>query len=551
MLQSLSIRNVVLIDKLDLDFSQGLSVLTGETGTGKSILLDSLGLVLGNRAETSLIRYGEDKLSVSAVFDYNPSLKNIFEENDLEVEDEIVIKRSLTTEGKGKIFVNEQVVSVKLLKEIGKYLVEVHGQFDNHGLLNPVNHLSVLDSYAGHKDLVLEVSDKYKNFKNKQKQRKQAEDNIAKAKDDEENLRHWLSELEKLSPEVGEEESLAQKRLELMNSEKIIESLNFSYNILTQNIDVESAIRQAQTAMDKANSLVDGKYDAIIDTLDRALIEARDAISEIENASSNVSANSNELETIEGRLFALKAMSRKHQCQIDGLNDVMLDYQTKLSAIELGEGGLEALRKSELEAKLSYIKFAKSLSAKRKDMAKALDANVMNELAPLKMEKARFITQVEELAESSWTDKGLDNVWFSVSTNPNSPQGPINKIASGGELARFMLALKVNLAKNAECSAMIFDEVDAGVGGATAQAVGERLSRLAQDVQVMCVTHSPQVASKGATHYKVEKDTKDNITTTSVRQLDQIERREEVARMLAGEVVTEQARAAAEVLIAM
>lgn len=552
MLQSLSIRNVVLIDKLDLDFNPGLSVLTGETGAGKSILLDSLGLVIGNRAETSLIRQGEDKLSVTAQFsvkDKTSPLWNLLNEYELDAEEEIVVKRSLDRNGKGKIFFNDQPISAKLLKEIGKYLVEVHGQFDNQGLLNQANHRDVLDGYGNYAELLAEVKEKFSVYKKAKAERAEAENNLSKAKTDEENLRHWVDELEKLNPVSGEEEELSRRRLEMMNSEKIIESLSYAYGALTQGADIQSALRQAQSGIDRANRIVDGKYDEIYAALDRALIEASDAINQIEEASQNVSLNQNELENIEERLFTLKSLARKHQTTIEELPGVLEDFRRRLNGIELGEEGIFALRRREEECRLEYLKSANELSAKRKATALLLDDRVMAELPPLKMEKAKFVTIIEKMDETSMNETGFDNVYFTVATNPNSPQGPINKIASGGELARFMLALKVNLAQSSSVGTMIFDEVDAGVGGATAQAVGERLSRLAKDVQVLVVTHSPQVASKGDNHFKVEKSTRDNVTTTTVRELNTGEKAEEIARMLAGETITDEARAAAKVLI--
>lgn len=552
MLQSLSIRNVVLIDKLDLDFNRGLSVLTGETGAGKSILLDSLGLVLGNRAETSLIRFGEDKLSVTAVFDL-PAEQNplwaLWQENELDVEGELIIKRTLSRDGKSKIFINDQAVSLKLLKDIGKYLVEVHGQFDNQGLLNPANHLSVLDAYGNYPDLLNRVKNTYQAYKTTRQQRIQAEADIAKAKQDEENLRHWVKELEAAATYEGEEAELSQRRSELMNAEKIIENLSYAYNVLTEGNDVQSALRHAQAALDKAAAHVEGKYDEIIAALDRALIETSEAVSQIETASENISMNTNELENIESRLFMLKGLARKHQVLVEELPQVLQNFKNQLNTIELGEEGIENLRKAEQEARLSYVKAANELSTARVAAAEKLDKNVMHELPPLKMEKAKFVTQINKVEDSSWNETGFDSVAFTVATNPNSPQGPINKIASGGELARFMLALKVNLAQSSSVASMIFDEVDAGVGGATAQAVGERLARLAQGVQVMVVTHSPQVASRGNNHFKVEKSTVDSVTTTTVRELSENERCEEIARMLAGEIITDEARAAANVLI--
>ena len=552
MLQSLSIRNVVLIDKLDLDFKSGLSVLTGETGAGKSILLDSLGLVLGNRAETSLIRQGEDKLSVTAQFSLQkqtPALRALLDEYEIEADDELLIKRSLTRDGKGKIFINDQPAGAKLLKEIGKYLVEVHGQFDNQGLLNPANHLDVLDAYGAYKPLADRTAAAFAAYKKARAARQEAEKNIARAKEDEENLRHWVDELEKMNPRPDEEDELGKKRQEMMNAEKIIDSLNYAYGALTERADVQGAIRSAQSAMDKANTLVDGRYQTIIDMLDQALIDISETVNELEEVSHNISLNQNELENIEERLYALRGLARKHNVAVSDLPQTLADFRNRLSTIELGEEGIAALRKAEDIAKLDYVKAANELSSARQAAALPLDNKVMSELPPLKMEKARFVTVVEKTDESGWSEKGFNNVYFTVATNPNSPQGPLNKIASGGELARFMLALKVNLAQSSSVATMIFDEVDAGVGGATAQAVGERLARLARDVQVLVVTHSPQVAACGNNHFKVEKSTADNVTTTTVRELTKIEKSEEIARMLAGEVITDAARAAAKVLM--
>ena len=552
MLTALSINNVVLIDKLDLEFKSGLSVLTGETGAGKSILLDSLGLVLGNRAEASMIRQGADKLSVSAVFELsaeNKELAVLLDEYEIETSDELLIKRTLNRDGKGKIFINDQPVGARLLKEIGRYLVEIHGQFDNQGLLNPANHRDVLDAFGNYKTTAEEVKKCWQAYKQAEKARKEAEENIARAKSDEEDLRHWIGELEKLNTFAGEEEALSQKRLELMNAEKLLDSLNYAYASLNGNFDIIAAVRQAQAAMDKANQVVDGKYDDIINMLEQTLINAEEAVNEIEAASRNISLNQNELDSVEERIFTLRSVARKHQVNVDELPEVLEKFRQQLNAIELGEDGIRQLRQAEERAKLSYVEAANELSGKRKAAALILDSRVMAELTPLKMEKARFVTQVEKLEADGWSEHGIDSISVTVSTNPISPQGPLNKIASGGELARFMLALKVNLAQSSSVSAMIFDEVDAGVGGATAKAVGERLARLAKDVQVLVVTHSPQVAASGNHHYKVEKTTSDNVTTTSVRELNGNERQEEIARMLAGETITDEARAAAKVLL--
>ena len=553
MLQSLSIRNVVLIDKLDLDFGAGLSVLTGETGAGKSILLDSLGLVLGGRAEAALIRSGEDKLSVTAVFDaepHNQELQTLLAENELETDGEIIIKRTLDRAGKSKIFFNDQPISARLLKEIGKYLVEIHGQFDNQGLLNPANHQSILDAFGGNGALLTATALACREYKQASAARRQAEADVAKAKEEEDNLRHWVHELEQIKPQSGEEAVLSARRQELMHAEKIMENLNDAYQNLSGERDVASALRAAESAIDRAGRYVGDKYVEIYEALDRALIEIGDAMERIEAASADIGLNAGEQENIDERLFALKDLARKHGVGVDDLADTLQKFKERLSSIECGEEAITALRKTEQEKRQAYIEAANALHLARINAASKLDAAVMAELPPLKMEKARFMTQVEKKEESNWSETGFDNVNFTVSTNPNSPQGPLNKIASGGELARFQLALKVNLAQSSKVGTMIFDEVDSGVGGATAQAVGERLAKLGRQVQVLVVTHSPQVAARGDHHFKVEKQTDGSITTTFVRKLTADEKREEIARMLAGAVVTAEARAAAGVLLA-
>ncbi len=547
MLRSLNINNVVLIDRLDIDFAPGFGVLTGETGAGKSILLDSLGLVLGKRAETSLIRQGTDKLSVTAVFDTpdNIEFHTLLEENDLEAGDEIMVKRNLNTTGAGKIFFNDQPISAKLLKEIGKYLVEIHGQFDNQGLLNPANHLAILDAFGGYEALKQSCRQSFNDYREAVKRRAAAEHDIAKAKEDEDNLRHWIKELERTAPCQGEMAELQSRRQELMHAEKIIENLNYAYNALTSGRDVSSALRSAQSGIDKANGYVAGKYDEIYAALDRALIEVTDVIDAIESASADIGVNADEQENIDSRIFALKDLARKHGVDVEELSAKLEEFKRQLSSIEMGEDGLTALRQDEQNKRLAYVAAANALHQARVEAAQKLDKLVMAELPPLKMDKARFETVITAKDETAWSDKGFDDVCFTVATNPNSPRGPINKIASGGELSRFMLALKVNLMSAGSVPTMIFDEIDAGIGGAVAQAVGERLARLGQSVQVLVVTHAPQVAALGTSHFKVEKHTKDDITTTTVYCLSAAERQEEIARMLAGETITDEARAAA------
>lgn len=551
MLKSLSIRNVVLIDKLDLDFQNGFSVLSGETGAGKSILLDSVGLLLGKRAEVGMIRSGCDKLSVCGSFeiaDKKGELAALCAEYDLDFEHEIIIKRTLNQDGKGKIFFNDQPITQKLLKEIGSYLVEIHGQFDNQGLLNPATHLSVLDNYGAYPEKITAMKAAFAVYKKAKDNRVNAEAKIAQSKADEDNLRHWVDEFQKMQPRENEQEELEEKRRQMMNAEKILENLDAAYKALNQG-GVQSALRQAQTAISRVNVLLNGKFDNIYSLLDTALVNADEAGEEIEASSNEISLNQNELDAVEERLFALKALARKHNTTIEELPQVWQQMEENLRNLELGEDDIENLRKLEEAAYKDYVKKATEVSQARLAAALRLDGKIQAELPDLKMEKARFMTQISTKPENQWNENGRDDVCFMVSTNPNTPYGSISKIASGGELARFMLALKVNLAQTSQVETMIFDEVDTGIGGATAQAVGEKLAKLGEQVQVLVVTHSPQVAAQSKYHYKVEKTTVDNVTTTSLRELSAAEKTEEVARMLSGEHITDEARAAAKVLI--
>lgn len=551
MLKSLSVRNVVLIDSLNLEFSGGLSVFSGETGAGKSILLDSLGLLLGNRADSGLIRSGADKLTVSGVFelaDKNNPFFCLCAENDIEVDDEIIIKRSLTIDGKSKILLNDQPITLRLLKELGAYLVEVHGQFDNQGLLNPATHLSVLDTFGGYNAELTALANSYQSYKNLQKQLKNAEQAFADASREEDNLRHWADELEKAKVKKGEEDELNRKRTELMHAEKILENLNTAYTSL-QGRDIASSIQKAQSALAKVNSLTENKFADIDEELNTALIQLDEAVARIEQASSEISLDSGEADSVEERLFALKALARKHQVNVDDLPDVLTGFKAKLAAIDKGGTDIADLHMAVEKARKEYMQKAAKITELRQKAARVLDAAVMAELPPLKMEKAKFVTEIKPLAESDWSERGSDAVCFTVATNPSSPQGQLSKIASGGELARFMLALKVNLAQKSSVETLVFDEVDSGIGGATAQAVGERLFRLAQKVQVLVVTHSPQVAAFSNEHFKVSKATENNVTLTRVEKLSGDEKKEEIARMLSGEKISDEARAAAEVLI--
>ncbi len=551
MLKTLSIRNVVLIDSLDIDFKEGLTVLSGETGAGKSILLDSLGLLLGNRSEASMVRIGADKLSVTGVFEVqkNNKLYEVAKDYDLDIDGEIIIKRTITSEGKGKILFNDQIITLKLLKELSQYLIEIHGQHDNQGLLNPATHCDILDNYGKYEKELTSTKEAFINYKIASKRLKEKENALSKAKEEEENLRHWVQELEKLAPQKGEEEQLRNRRSELMNAEKIIEKLNQAYSYLNGGNSVLEQISKAQNAISRANEIVNGKYADIEQNIETALYSLNDAVERIEANSADINLNQNEIDEIETRLFTLRSIAKKHQTDIDLLPEKLEELSKELKNLQYGEDSLRELRKEVKIFEEKYREEAQKLSEKRQEAAQKLDKNIMKELPPLKMEKAVFKTKIVSKDESQWSEKGWDTVCFEVSTNPNTPMGALNKIASGGELSRFMLALKVNLAQESSQETLIFDEIDTGIGGATAEAVGERLSRLGKKVQVLVVTHSPQVAAFSNEHFKVEKHTENNKTTTSLKQLDARGKIEEIARMLAGEKITKEARAAAQVLV--
>ncbi|MBR2273791.1 MAG: DNA repair protein RecN [Alphaproteobacteria bacterium] len=551
MLKSLSVKNVVLIDSLDIDFGRGLIVLSGETGAGKSILLDSLGLLLGNKTDTGLIRNGEEKLSVTGVFDVSPQNKifELAEKYELDIDGDIIIKRTISADGKSKILFNDQIITLKLLKELAQYLIEIHGQHDNQGLLNPSTHLNILDAYGGYTKELDTVKNTYLAYKTAQKEFNEKSAKLQKAAEDEENIRHWVQELEKVAPQKGEEEELRQRRSEMMNAEKIIEKLNTAYTALNANTSVIDNISKARNAIARANEIVNNKYSEIEQILENALYTLSEAINQIEASSTEITINQNEIDNIETRLFLLKDLAKKHQTEINLLPEKLQELSVTLNNLELGADDLEELKRKVNSLRENYILSAQKLSQSRQSAAKKLDKSIAKELPPLKMDKAHFQTTITQKKEEHWTEEGCDNVCFEVSTNPNTPLGPLNKIASGGELSRFMLALKVNLAEQSHEETLIFDEIDTGIGGATAEAVGERLSRLSQKEQIFVVTHSPQVAAFSNEHFKVEKYTTGNITTTTLTKLNNKGKVEEIARMLAGEKISEEARAAAYVLL--
>jgi DNA repair protein RecN (Recombination protein N) len=553
MLVALSIRDVVLIERLGLSPRPGLCVLTGETGAGKSILLDSLGLALGARADSGLVRHGADQASVTAEFDLAPGhgAVDILREQGLDVEDTLVLRRVLTADGRSRAFVNDQAVGVGLLRRIGETLVEVHGQFETHGLLNAQTHRGVLDAYAGLALDAERVAAAWRAWRQVEAAREQAAADAARARAEEEYLRHAVAELDALDPREGEEEELAQTRTVLMHREKVVEAMSAAHAELAGERGAERAVAGAMRMLGRIADKAGGRLDPVVAALDRAGAELAEATAALEAASSDVDLDPRALEKLEERLFALRAAARKHQTDADTLPGLREDMGRRLALIEDQGGQLGQLaRKAEL-TRAEYVGAAEALMGRRRDAAAGLDAAVAAELPPLKLDKARFSTQVERIAdEGGWGPDGIDRVQFQVATNPGSPPGPLNRIASGGELARFMLALKVVLAQVGTVPTLVFDEVDTGIGGAVADAVGERLARLGRDLQVLVVTHSPQVAARGAHHWRVQKAAQGDRVATTVVQLSEEERREEIARMLSGASITQAARAAADSLIA-
>jgi DNA repair protein RecN (Recombination protein N) len=552
MLHTLSIRDVVLIERLELSFQAGLGVLTGETGAGKSILLDALGLALGMRAETRLVRHGAKQAAVSASFELagDDALEQILEELGLQADEGLLIlRRVLGADGRSRAFVNDQPVSVGLLKRLGESLVEVHGQFESQRLMSTANHRGLLDSYAALKGPLDKLSGLWNHWSTAIKAHAQAEQDMASARRDQDFLNHAVGELETLDPQAGEDQALAAKRTMMMHGEHLIDAMNKALDDLARADGAEESLRTASRRLEQVADKADGKLDEAIAALDRAAIEAAEGQALLQKASTEIDLDPQKLEAVEERLFALRAQARKHNVDVDDLSDLLARMRGQLADVEDGGARLQKLLKARQDARNAYVDAARALTKARQKAAAALDKAVGLELAPLKMEKATFVTVITELEEASWGAHGCDKITFEVSTNPGTPAGPLNRIASGGELSRFMLALKVVLAASDAIPTIIFDEVDAGVGGAVAAAVGERLAALAETAQVLVVTHSPQVASRGAYHWQVTKSGDDGAVRTAIESLSDDARKEELARMLAGAEVTEEARAAAHSLL--
>src|SRR5215216_2977941 len=535
MLVSLSIRDFVLIEKLDLDFVRsatgGLGALTGETGAGKSILIDALGLALGNRAESAAVRRGATQASVAASFDLpkDHPAHAVLAEQGLQDDDALTLRRIVGADGRGRAFVNDQPASVALLRRLGDTLVEIQGQMEQHGLLDMATHRASLDAFAGLEKQAAAVRTAWQAWRAAEQARADAEAAAAAARRDEDFLRHSVKELEALSPKPDDEEKLAEERQLLRAGSALGESVTQAMSELEHG-------RGAVGALRNAHRLVERNVDKAMGRLDTA-----QAALEFDPA---------RLEKVEERLFALRAVARKHNVAVPDLAALTERFAAQLAALDDGEAGLKRLAAEAKAARAAYVTAAEAQAAARRKGAARLDKAVAGELGPLKLEKAKFVTDLAPLPESDWSESGTDRVQFTVATNPGTPPAPIARIASGGELSRFLLALKVCLAKVGDAATIVFDEVDSGIGGATAAAVGERLKRLAKDVQVLVVTHSPQVAAVADRHWLIRKTTTKNAASTDVLALDAKGRREEIARMLSGAEVTAEARAAADRLLA-
>ena len=554
MLSHLSVRNIVLIEELKLDFKTGLTVLTGETGAGKSILLDSLGLALGARADFGLLRKGSDRASVSATFEVQADhpVWAILDEAGIEASDELIIKRQLRGDGKSPATINDEPVSVNLLRQCGDLLVEIQGQFEGRGLLDSRNHLGLLDRACQHDDTLTKLKEAYHGWRLAEKALSHAQADLAKAKEEEEWLRDAVEQLDLLSPQKGEDYALSQERALYTNLEKIAEALAIADDALNAEAGAETALSRALSAIERVADSGAGKLDNALDALHRTMAELSEASAALGHASAALEADPARLTEIDDRLHEIRTQARKHNCATDDLPDMHEALALRLAALDDSSGNLAGLQAKLREWQDYYGKVASLISDRRGVVAAKLDEAVMAELPPLKLESARFATLCRAIAEhdcDKWTNLGWDIVRFEAAANPGQDLAPIEKAASGGELARFLLALKVVLARTEAPKTLIFDEVDSGVGGAVAAAVGERLARLGAVSQTLVITHSPQVAAKGAHHYKIAKSAHDDSVISRTDMLSPQERIEEIARMLAGEQITDEARAAASTLL--
>jgi DNA repair protein RecN (Recombination protein N) len=547
MLRGLDISDMLIIERLELSFQPGLNVLTGETGAGKSILLDSLGFVLGWRGRADLVRQGAEQGEVTAWFDLAPDhpARAVLEEAGLPVSDELILRRINGADGRKTAWVNDRRCSGEVLRALSETLVELHGQHDDRGLLNPRGHRTILDTFGGLEGARDTVRAAWSDMARARKALTAAQTAQNEIRAEEEFLRYAVAELDKLSPAEGEEAELDAKRRTMQSAEKIRADVVNAYEAMGQS-GAEAQLSDAFRWLDGAAARAEGTLEEPMAALNRAMIELDSAMEGVVAAIEAMSFDAHELEDTEERLFAIRGLARKHDIQPDALAGFADTLRAKLGALDAGEAEQGKLRAQVLAAEAAYATAADALSAARATAAAKLDRAVSGELAPLKMERAVFATRITPETEGP---EGRDEVSFTVATNPGAPAGPLGKIASGGELSRFLLALKVCLTQGQSGLTLIFDEIDRGVGGATADAVGRRLAAIAEGGQVLVVTHSPQVAALGAHHWRVEKSVAGGMTTTNVVPLDPSQRVDEVARMVAGDTITEAAREAARALL--
>lgn len=547
MLRALDIRDMLIIDRLELTFQPGLNALTGETGAGKSILLDSLGFVLGWRGRAELVRQGAAQGEVVAEFELpeDHAAHAVLAEAGLPVGEELILRRVNTAEGRKTAWVNDRRCSGEVLRALSETLIELHGQHDDRGLLNPRGHRAMLDVYAGVGDRLAAVRAAWAEMSRAQKALVETEATLNAMRAEEEFLRHAVAELDKLDPQPGEDAELDARRRMMQGAERIRDDVARAFDLLGGDA-AEGTLSDAVRWLEGVSDTADGQLEEPIAALGRALIELGEAQDGVSACLQALDFNPAELEAAEERLFAIRALARKHDIAPDDLGAFAGTLRDRLGRLDAGDADLADRRDAVEAAQAAYDTVADALSAVRKQAAGQLDAAVMAELAPLKMERAVFCT---EIATAEPGPEGTDAVAFTVATNPGAPSGPLNKIASGGELSRFLLALKVCLAGDDSARTMIFDEIDRGVGGATADAVGRRLAALAQGGQVLVVTHSPQVAARAAHHWRVQKQVTDGQTLSTVIPLAEPDRVDEIARMVAGDTITDEARAAARALL--
>ena len=546
MLCGLSIRNIVLIDSLDLSFSRGLTVLSGETGAGKSILLDALGVALGGRVDTSMRRDGAPQASVTATFEIqnHEFLEEFFDKSGLSInglEEQLLhLRRVINDDGRTRAFINDQPVTANMLREIGDLLVEIQGQFDAQGLLNSKTHLKFLDIFANHTELLSRVAEAYSLLSNAKLKLKRATEELSINESRKEYLEIAVEELASLKPIEGEEAKLLETRSELMNAEKIIIALNEALQFIGGEGGAITLVAKAQKTLEKTSDRITKE----LESLERAANELSETESVVGRLATEIELDTSYLEEIDERLNSIRTLARKHGVTPDELNSKYQEFCNQLRMVEDEASQIEALERELESTKAKFIEDADALSKSRITAGKRLDQAIISELKPLKLAQSKFQATIESCDESGWSVYGWDKVTFQISTNPGTPLGPLQKVASGGELSRLLLALRVALSAATPLPTLIFDEVDAGVGGAVAAAVGGRLKRLGEKIQVLVVTHSPQVAAEGHVHWKIVKDDTTGLQRTAAKELAKTERVEEIARMLSGEMITEEARAA-------